>query len=193
MIDEESAGLADTEGHAVDSGTPPGTPPARVLAFTLAAIARARQFAAHLLDRLVRTAGPGWHFVACVTRRLGPAPAVYAGIHIVRPALSTGGRPRARISGPPRRRGFTALLMYGVLAEEPVGLLMRSCADEWHFAPEHSCVVRGWVARDGRTFPMRRGTVRNTAGGPLGPHPCLPPHPPDTIRYEPGHPLDRDT
>jgi hypothetical protein len=184
MIDQQ---LIRFEGaRSVDE--PGDTVRSRVLAFTLAAITLARQFAAELIDRLVRTAGPGEHFVACVTRRFGAEPAVHAGLVIVR-QRATDSVPRAQISGPRGRRGFTGLLMYGSLTEEPVGLIMRSCADVRHFAPDHSCVIRGWVARDGRAVPMPQKTVWNAAGGPLGPHPCLPPHPAGTIRYETAYSL----
>ena len=164
----------------------------RILAFTAAAIAVARQYAGELIDRLVRTAGVGEHFVACVTRRVGREPCLHAGIVIVRPRTRDTDPPRAQISDPPTRGRFATLLMFGRLAEEPVGLVMRSCGDSEHDVAGHSCVVRGWVAHRGRAAPLRASTVRVLAGGSLGPHPCLPPHPAEGIQYEKAYSLYPD-
>jgi hypothetical protein len=156
---------------------------ARVLGFTVEAIARAQRFAADLIDRLVRTAGLGVHLVACVTRRFGNAPSgVHATITVVRPDAR---RPPDATGS----HGFAALLMYAGLTEDSVAVIMRSCADTEHDAAGHLCAIRGWATRRGRAVPMTRATIENVAGGRLGPHPCLPPHPQDGIRFETAYAL----
>lgn len=190
MIDRQLVRFAETGERRQRSDT--DRQRSRILSFTAAAIAVARQYAADLIDRLVRTASPGEHFVACVTRRVGREPSVHAGLVIVRPTTRDTDPPRAQISDPPTRRRFAALLMFGRLTEEPVGLIMRSCADADHDAPGHSCVVRGWVAQRGRAAQLRASTVRVLAGGALGPHPCLPPHPTEGVQYEKAYSLYPD-
>jgi hypothetical protein len=146
-------------------------------------IASARRSAADLIERLVRTAGPGEHLVLCVTRQAGGVPSLHASLTISRVGGTTA------VSDGATRRAFGALLMFGRLAEEPVGLIMRSCEDDRHEAAGHASVIRGWAVRDGQARPMGQGTIRNVAGGGLGPHPCLPPHPLTGTRYESAYPL----
>ena len=159
--------------------------------FASHAIAEARKSAADLVDRLVRTAGPGEHLVLCVTKQAGGVPALHAALTISgsRASDDGGDDDRAEASGDETRRTVNALLMFGRLAREPVGLIMRSCEDSRHDAGGHACVVRGWVVRDGRAHPMSQGAIRNVAGGGLGPHPCLPPHPLTGTRYESAYQL----
>lgn len=158
----------------------------RIPAFATDGIAEARRSATELIDRLVRTTGPGEHLVLCVTQQAGGVPALHAALAVTRLGDTV------RLPTDEARRTLGALLMFGQLAAEPVGLIMRSCEDDRHDAAGHSCVVRGWVVRDGQAEPMSQGAVRNVAGGGLGPHPCLPPHPLTGTRYESAYSLSPD-
>jgi hypothetical protein len=157
--------------------------------FACHAIAEARECAVDLVDRLVRTAGPGEHLVLCVTKQAGGVPTLHAALAISGSRAGGDCEDRAEVPDDESRRTVGALLMFGRLAREPVGLIMRSCEDGRHDVPGHACVVRGWVVRDGRAHPMSQGAIRNVAGGGLGPHPCLPPHPLTGTRYESAYPL----
>jgi hypothetical protein len=87
---------------------------------------------------------------------------------------------------------FGALLVLGTLTATPIALLLRTCRDPCHAAPDHTSTLRGWVVRDRRAHPLSRGAVRTIAHAGRRPHPALPQHPEEGTRYEKAYSLYRE-
>jgi hypothetical protein len=140
------------------------------------AIEDALGFATDLIARLMLRAGPGKHLVTCVTKRSDGS----IGLHVSMPISGTA--QTAVIPNAATEQAFGALLMLGFLTGEPVGMLMRSCSDDRHYAPRHTSVVRGWMVLDSYALPMKDSAICAIFTG--GPGSAPPPHPEKGVRYE---------
>jgi hypothetical protein len=154
------------------------------------AIGAAQEFALDLISRLLARVGAGRHVATCIAKRSDDGLSfLHAGLAI---SCSRDGDDSDDGNGPTvldpvAEQTFGALLMLGHLTGEPVGVLLRSCPDTQHHAPDHTSVVQGWLVVDSYARPLSHDAIRAVAEDGSGAGPGArsgeAPHPETGVRY----------